>query len=188
MVSMTDVYIVTLSVIGVLISFPGLAVALNMLLPRVTERATIRLAQTPFKSFMVGLPVAVMILFWIVLVTQVPFLAVLQPTAFIAGLLGLGIGTLGAAAMARLIGERIADLVPSGSELGNMVRGAVVYELAVLVPIVGWFLFAPLVGISVIGAAFFGLLGWVPRPKPAPKSSDATTPLAQQTDPVLNSG
>ena len=48
---MADVYIVVFSVIGILISFPGLAAALNLLLPRATEAAYMRLAYTPWKTF-----------------------------------------------------------------------------------------------------------------------------------------
>jgi hypothetical protein len=70
--------------------------------------------------------------------------------------------------MARLIGARIAAVASPNSSLTNLVRGALVYELACLVPIVGWLLFAPLVGLTVVGAAVFGLLRWLPRPTLAP--------------------
>ena len=66
--------------------------------------------------------------------------------------------------MSRLLARRVTLLVSPSSQALNLLRGAVLYELACLFPIVGWFLFAPIVGITVIGAATFGLLGWLPRP------------------------
>lgn len=45
----------------------------------------------------------------------------------------------------------------------NILRGAIVYELACLAPFVGWFIFAPLVGMTVLGAAVFALKGWMPK-------------------------
>jgi len=66
--------------------------------------------------------------------------------------------------MARLLGERIRPLAKPNSDMMNLLRGAIVYELACLVPFVGWFIFAPLVGITVLGAAVFALIGWMPKP------------------------
>jgi hypothetical protein len=66
--------------------------------------------------------------------------------------------------MARLLGQRLGSIAHPNSELTHLLRGAVVYEFACLFPIVGWFLFAPLVGITAVGAATFALLKWLPRP------------------------
>ncbi|MCI0578286.1 MAG: hypothetical protein L0332_10995 [Chloroflexi bacterium] len=163
---MTDVYIVVFSLLGILISLPGLVVALNLLLPRVTANAATRLARTPGKSFVLGVPVVASFLLWIAITSQINF-GPIRATSFLATFAGMGLGTVGAAGLARLLGERLRPMAGPTSELGALVRGAVVYELACLVPIVGWFLFIPLVGTAVMGAAVFGLLGWIPRPKVA---------------------
>jgi hypothetical protein len=160
---MVDVYIVTLSMVGIFVSLLALLVGLNLLLPRVAERAQTRLEQTPGRSFILGSIVSAALLLWIAITGRINF-GPIRATAFIAAIVGMGIGAIGAAGMARLLGQRLAQLTGPNSELTNLVRGALVYELACFFPIVGWFLFLPLVGIMLMGAASFSLLRWVPRP------------------------
>lgn len=161
---MTDVYIVVFTLAGILLSLPALLVALNLLLPKVTTNTAARLSKTPGRSFLLGVPVTAAFLLWIAITSQVPF-GPIRATAFIAAIIGMGLGTIGAAGMARVLGERLKPISGTPSTLTSLVRGAVVYELACLFPIVGWFLFIPLAGIMVLGAAVFGLLGWIPRPQ-----------------------
>lgn len=165
--TMTDVYIVVFILIGILISLPPLLVALNLLLPKVTQNTAARLAKTPGRSFILGVPVTAAFLLWIAITSQIPFGPV-RATAFLAALAGMGLGTIGAAGMARVLGERLKPMSDPASTLTSLVRGAVVYELACLFPIVGWFLFIPLAGVLVMGAAVFGVLGWLPRPQIQP--------------------
>lgn len=159
---MVDVYIVVYSLVGILICLPALLLALNLLMPQVTSRIEMRLEQTPGKSFVLGAPVTAVFLLFIAITANIPGIG--QASAFLAGFAFMGLGTLGAAGMSRLLARRVTVLVSPSSEALNLLRGAVLYELACLFPIVGWFLFAPIVGITVIGAATFGLLGWLPRP------------------------
>lgn len=160
---MADVYTVTLSLIGILLSVPALLVALNLLLPNVTQRVQTRLEQTPGRSFFLGVPVTAAFALFIAVASQVNFGPV-QALAFIAAAVGMGIGSIGGAGLARLLGERIRPLAHPNSELTNLARGAVVYELAALVPIVGWFLFIPIAGMMAMGAAVFALVKWLPKP------------------------
>ncbi len=168
--SMADVYIVTFSVIGILISFPGLAAALNLLLPATTERAYQRLAQTPVKSLILGLPITFAIIVWVLITANIPFGPV-QFLAFVGAMIGMGLNSIGAAGLARLMGERIGDLTGTGTDLLNLIRGAVIYELACLFPLVGWFVLFPILVIMTVGAASFAMLRWVPRPKAAAQTS-----------------
>jgi hypothetical protein len=160
---MVDVYIVVYSLLGILICLPALLLALNLLMPQITSRIETRLERTPGKSFFLGVPVTAAFLLWIAITANVP-IGVVRGTAFIAAFVGMGLGTLGAAGMSRLLARRIDVLANPSSQSMNWLRGAVMYELACLFPIVGWFLFAPIVGITVLGAAVFALLGWLPRP------------------------
>lgn len=160
---MVDVYIVVYSLLGILICLPALLMALNLLMPQITSRIETRLERTPGKSFFLGVPVTAAFLLWIAITANVP-LGLVRGTAFLAAFIGMGLGTLGAAGMSRLLAKRITLLASPNSQAMNWLRGAVVYELACLFPLVGWFLFAPIVGITVLGAAVFGLLGWLPRP------------------------
>lgn len=159
---MADVYTVTFIIIGILISVPALLVALNLLMPKVTRRAYTRLEQTPVKSFFLGLPVTAFIILYSLTMFQAN-IGVLQTSAFIMAFLGMGIGAIGGAGTARLLGLRLTPYVNPSSKLTNLVRGAIVYELACLVPFVGWFLFIPIVGITAIGSAVFALIGWQPK-------------------------
>lgn len=161
---MTDVYIVVFTLAGILISLPALLVALNLLLPKVTTNTAARLAKTPGRSFLLGVPVTAAFLLWIAVSSQISF-GPIRATAFIAAIAGMGLGTVGAAGMARVLGERLKPISDPSSSLTSLVRGALVYELAGLFPLIGWFLFIPLAGIMVMGAAVFGVLGWIPRPQ-----------------------
>jgi hypothetical protein len=166
---MTDVYIVVFTLIGILLSLPALLVALNLLLPNVTRHAAARLDHHPYQSFGLGLFVTSLFLAFILITANVAFGPV-RAMSFFATFIGMGLGTLGAAAMSRLLGQRLSHLANPTSELTNLVRGAVVYELACLFPLVGWFVFIPLVGVTVMGAAALGLLDrvWQMAKKPAP--------------------
>jgi hypothetical protein len=163
---MADVYIVVFTVIGFLISYPGLMAALNLMLPKVTDSAYQRLAQTPGKSFLLGLPVAAGFSLWILVMANLGA-GPLQALAFIAALIWMTLGALGSAGLTRLLGERITEWNQKGTAVGNIIRGAIIYELAFLFPVLGWFVVLPVSSIVVLGAAIFGLLGWVPKPKPA---------------------
>ena len=76
---------------------------------------------------------------------------------FLGGGLLLGLWMLGGAGLVRLLGTRMAPLTTS-KELARITRGAAMYALAALCPIVGWFFFLPIAGIMTIGAAVFSLL------------------------------
>lgn len=154
---MADVYTVTFSIIGILISLPALLAALTLLLPQLTQQIETRLREHPKRSFVLGVPVTAVFALWIAITANAGS-GVVRATAFIAAFAGMGLGTLGAAGLARLLGARLAPLSGPKSEITHLLRGAVVYELACLFPIVGWFLFAPLAGITLLGAATSALL------------------------------
>jgi hypothetical protein len=80
--------------------------------------------------------------------------------------------------MCRLMGERIA-----GKEAGltHILKGAVMLELACFTPLVGWFLFTPLVMALNTGAAAFALIGWAPKPRPAQEQPVDSTRTAPST-------
>jgi hypothetical protein len=176
---MADVYTVTFSLIGILLSLPALLVAINLLLPNVTQRVQVRLEQTPGRSFVLGVPVTAAFALWIAVTSQLPGIG--QALAIVAAVLFMGLGTIGGAGLARLLGAHIRPLARPNSELTNLVRGAVVYELAALVPVVGWFLFIPLAGVMVAGAAVFALVNWLPKPAGQPASQSANQPSEMLT-------
>lgn len=158
---MADVYTVLFISLGVLISFPALLVAINLLFPQLTEGVQTRLTETPGKSFFLGIPVLCAFALWIAITTSGagPFATL----GYIAGLIAFGISTLGMAGMARLLAERISKVAAPNSQLTYLVRGAVVFELACLFPGVGWLLFLPITIVGTMGAATFALLRRLPK-------------------------
>ena len=95
---MTDVYIVVFTLIGILLSLPALLVALNLLLPNVSRHAAARLDHHPYQSFGLGLFVTSLFLAFILITANVAFGPV-RAMSFFATFAGMGLGTLGAAAM-----------------------------------------------------------------------------------------
>lgn len=154
---MADVYTVTFILIGILICVPGLLVALNLLLPTVTKRVQTRLTNSPGRCFWFGVPVTAAFLLFIAITANIP-VGPVQAMAWIAAFVGMGVGSIGGAGLSRLLADRLAALSTPSSELTHLVRGAVVYELACLTPVVGWFLFIPLMGITLMGSAVLSLV------------------------------
>ncbi len=79
---MADVYIVVYSIIGMLICLPALLMALNLLMPNITQRIETRLEETPGKSFFLGVPVTAAFLLWIAITANVP-LGVVRGSSFV---------------------------------------------------------------------------------------------------------
>ena len=162
---MADVYTVFFIMIGILLSVPAILIAFNLLMPNVTERVHLRLDKTPGKCFALGLPIT--IFFGVFAFGNFESsIGLLQTLAFITLFLLMAVGTIGGAGMARLLGTRIMPQSKPNSHMAFLLRGAVIYEFACLVPIVGWFVFAPIIGITAIGATVFALLKWVPKTQP----------------------
>lgn len=149
---MADVYTVTFLVIGLLVSYPALLVALNLLLPQVTGRAAERVSAGPFKTFAVG-TVLTAGMALLILATAEAGAGPVRALAWLTGLGALGLIAIGSAGMSRLLGERLVLWSEPASKLKNLLRGAVIYELAGIMPIVGWLLFLPAMVILSIGAA-----------------------------------
>lgn len=177
--TMTDVYIVALTIIGILISYPGLMAAINLLLPQATSTAYHRVAETPGKTFFMGLLLTAILAFWILILSQVGSGA-LRSIAAIFGILTLGFSAVGAGGLVRLLGDRIGYLTGTAAEMKNLIRGAVIYELACFTPIVGWFLFLPVMSIMAMGASLFGILGWMPRIKQIEGNDEEEILIAQR--------
>lgn len=177
---MADVYTVTFSLIGILLSLPALLVAVNLFMPGVTQRVQTRLEQTPGRSFVLGVSMTAAFALFIAVTSQFPGAG--QALAIIVAVLFMGLGTIGGAGLSCLLGERIRPLARPNSRLTNLVRGAVVYELAALVPIVGWFLFIPLAGIMAVGGASFALVKWLPKSARQPVSQSANRPAEMPTN------
>lgn len=156
---MADVYMYTFIIIGILLTWPAFLVALNLLLPSTTQHIHLQLAASARRSFLIGIVVtAVLILLMITAVSSGS--GIIQGFGYGLGGLLLALWMFGSAGMARLMGKRMSTM-STQSELGLLMRGTAFFVLASLCPLVGWFLFLPLAGITAIGA--FALSWHKPR-------------------------
>lgn len=175
---MADVYTVTFILIGMLISLPGLLIGLNILLPNLTQRIEIRIAEKPGRNLFIGIPITAAFALWVALASSTGS-GVLRGSAFLMVGLWMALGTIGAAGLARLLGKRLVPLSSPSSELTHLLRGALVFEFACLFPLVGWFVFAPIIGVMLVGAAVSSL-----RRKEMPIVIDET--VLQEQSSIVN--
>ncbi|MBK8433044.1 MAG: hypothetical protein IPL28_17885 [Chloroflexi bacterium] len=166
---LADVYTVTLIILGILLSMPALLIALNLLLPTAAERIEQRAQANPIKALVLGGIVALAVVLLTIALSQAP--GPLRTLAWVVGLTGTAVGTLGAAGIVRLLGLRLGHWSAPTSRLQNLVRGAIIYELAAFVPLLGWFVFLPLMGLMGLGAAVLAMRR--PRPVAVPTISNS---------------
>jgi hypothetical protein len=144
------VQLVVAVVVALCVSWAGLLMAVALALPRQTGIAEIALEENPKRSFFTGL--GLLIVFFIAIrLIQLPF-PLIKALAFTT-ILGLSaMLTVGAAGLAQLMGQRIGEMSGAKTSFGALVRGSLVYSLALCFPYMGWFLFAPLSGLCALGA------------------------------------
>jgi len=156
------------AVVAVLVAtWAGMMMAVALLLPKQAKRASGALNSMPWVCGATGLGLAFLLVIGFVL------LGLPLPIAkFLGFLLLLGLGgllSIGGAGVALLMGDRISELSGARTSFTALVRGSVVYSLAVGFPFIGWFLFAPLSVVFAMGAGVVGL--W-------PSRVAATPPMA----------
>jgi hypothetical protein len=163
------------SVIAYLVMNTAAVVWVALMLPGPTQRARARILHHPSACFFLGLLVAA-----VTLVISLTFLSGraggLQLLGWILAGPALTASVVGAAAIATIVAERIRPLCRSESGMLSLVGGAACTSLASLLPVLGWFVFLPLVGLVCVGAGTLGLLSRrnlldAPAPTPAPPPS-----------------
>jgi uncharacterized protein involved in cysteine biosynthesis len=153
------------------IAFPGMLTAWWLLFPATVERARLRLERTPWQSFWFGGILTAVFVIPTVILLALPFgVAKFFGWATIAVVLALS--SLGSAGIAAKMGERIAQK-STASPFSAFLRGAIVLELAVVFPVLGWFIVLPLTIVIALGATGFALLRWVPKTTLAPLASES---------------
>ncbi len=141
------------------ISYPALLTVWWLLFPKQVERARLKITEKPKKSFGMGLIYA--------LASAVPAVILFTLPSQFTQVLGwlwlvivLGSASLGAAGIAAEIGLRV-NWKNDGAyqSLGAFLRGAAIWELASIFPIIGWLLIIPLGTITALGGAVPAILG-----------------------------
>ena len=153
--SLAQVQSVVALFVGLIASYAGLLIGMALLMPAQTEVATNVLERSPKRCLLSGLGMLVLIVIALVL-ANVPNPAV-KIVAFLA-LLGMsGMIVVGGAGLAHLMGKRIGEMSGAKTSFGTLVRGSIVYTLAMFFPFVGWWLFAPVSVIYALGAGAIAL-------------------------------
>ena len=96
------------------------------------------------------------------------------PARLVSGALWASLGALaavGSAGIARLLGERIQGVGSHMTPFATLTRGTVLYVAAGFLPIIGWFLVAPLALLLSLGGA-----SWAVTAKPVRVSPPAPNP------------
>lgn len=161
MADLTAIFFILL-IIG--IAYPALLTAWWLLSPAAVERARLRLDRTPGKSFWLGLAVLIGFLIPILILFNLPS-GFFKFLGFVTIGIMLVVSSIGAAGLASRFADKLNRL-GSFSPLGSFIRGAVIIELASILPILGWFIFLPISIVTSLGASAFALLNWVPKTVP----------------------
>jgi hypothetical protein len=172
MVALGTVQAAVAVVVALIATWTGLLITVSLAMPKQTGMAEYALETAPRRCFLSGLGMLLLLL------SSFRFLQAPLPGMKLVGillLLALGaVLTLGAAGLAQLLGRRIGEMSGARTSFGTLVRGSLVYSLAMGFPLIGWYLFLPLSAVCALGAGAVAL--WSRR-RPAPLTP---SPVAEQ--------
>jgi len=159
-------------VIGYILMQTSVNVWVALMLPQPVARARRRIEHRPLASFFTGLLLTALFLVPGIRLMQIPqgfFLGFIALAPLFAG------AVIGGAAWTGMVADRIQPLLKSESRFVALVAGALGTTFATLLPVVGWFLFLPVLGLMGTGAGF---LGWVSKKDVAAQPVSAAPPAA----------
>jgi len=134
----------------------ALLVALAALLPDLHQRSLAALERSPWRALGLGL---VNYVFFGALLALFANLGPLGLVSLFIALALLALTGAGLAVVGRLVGERLAVWRESPtSPLTRLAAGTVILEMALFVPVVGWFVLLPLASLAGLGAVVLALV------------------------------
>ena len=143
-------------------SWTALLIAVSLTLPERTALAEAALRNDTKRCFGRGLLLLIPLILGVVGLGRPP----LTLPAILLLLVLAAVFTVGAAGLSKLMGARMAELAgQTGNSFGNLTKGSLVYSVALLFPLIGWYLFLPLSTLAALGAGTRAL--W-PKRKTAP--------------------
>lgn len=152
-----DVLALIAGVVSVCVSVWALLMGTALLFTRRTAAARTRLENHPLRALGIGaLIVAVGGVGGVVLLNQPNGLLKLFGWALLLGL--LAVSALGGGGLVLLASDRVRGMEPRFSAFAALGRGAGLLVVAGLVPLLGWFLIAPLMLVASLGAGCQALL------------------------------
>jgi hypothetical protein len=143
-------------VIGYVLMQTSIQVWAALMLPNPVERAQQRIVRHPYASFFIGVGC------WLasVLIASV-FLRGAGPLSIVGYILMgpmFAASVVGGAGFSRILGGRITRHQRNESEITALIGGAFLTTAGTLLPVIGWFLFLPVVGFISIGSGFMGIV------------------------------
>ncbi len=156
MVTIGDVFSVVSLIFAICISTWALLLGSALLFRQRTDIAQQTIENRPWKSFFVGFALLLVVGTLGMGMVANPNPAVkLLGTFIVLGL--LSIAAIGAAGLSQLIGARMQPMDPSLSAYRAIGRGAMIVVVAGLLPLVGWWVFTPIVLSVSLGAGLSAL-------------------------------
>ena len=163
--TMADVFMVTLILLGLVIVMPATWLLFGALWPSAVDRARARIPMMPVRTFLAGVGTSAVFSLGVGGLGA----ANLPPLALFLAAVGLGWAFLGLSGLARHVGYRLTS--SAEPPWRAHVRGSVVLALAFLVPVLGWLLIFPVSLILGTGAATLSIFNRPSKaPAPAPES------------------
>ncbi len=165
--TLAQVQAVVAGFILVILSLTSVAVTVALLLPNVSKNSSSALSNHPWRSFLLGLlggvpAIAAILLF------RVP-VPLIKLCGVVLGLIVLAVGTIGGAGLALRLGDQIGEISGAKTSLGSLVRGGILFSLAAMFPLIGWYIIAPISVTCALGAGIQAIL-------PSGQSSSAPAP------------
>ncbi len=145
------IYAITLSIIGVLLSFQGLWLTSRALWPARVQAAAARCRRNPIACFFVGLLVSGVTLLFVSIAARLGARG--QGVAWVVFSGWFVFANIGVAGLVTHIGQRLTSPVDVDRPWRATVRGGIVLGLAWLPPVPGWVAILPVSFILGAGAA-----------------------------------
>jgi len=167
-----DVLAVVASLIGICVSLWATLVGTALLFSARSDRARLVAENSPWRSFGVGVGVALTIG-----VLSAILLANPAPLGRLLGFLGAGAlcswVALGAAGVASLLADRLQARDRDITPVAALSRAAAIIVTACLVPFFGWFFVAPILVLVFLGAGTQSVLGRERRARTVPEAASS---------------
>ncbi len=151
MVTIGDVFGIFSLIVGICVSGWAMILGVALIFPHRTESAELAVATRPWVCLAIGFSLAATVgLFAVALAAQpAPMLKIAGTTLY---LLLLATASIGAAGIAQIAARRARSVDPSLNAYGALSRSSGLIVLSGLVPLLGWFLIAPLLLLFSLGA------------------------------------
>lgn len=157
MVTIGDVFSVIAALFAVCLSSWALMLVLTLLFPQRAQVVQTTITERPWRAFFVGLSLLLVVGTLALALSANPVPAV-KLVGIVMLLALLSVAALGAGGLSLLIGQRMQPMDPSLSAYKAVGRGAAIVVAATLLPLVGWWVFTPIVLAMSLGAGVSAML------------------------------